>query len=63
MIALLGKRPFEKEDPFDEAMLGQFNPNPPKMPTTKPLEGIDDSPRTEEGLNGIPIANSSTKSL
>lgn len=46
MIDLLGKRPFEKHDPYDEAMLGGGTPSP--LPVNKPKQ----SPKTQKEAQG-----------
>lgn len=56
MIELLGKRPFEKHDPYDEAMLGA--PPAAGAPLPRGAEGKQQPKTNEEALGekqGMPV--------
>ena len=58
MIALLGPRPFETEDPFDAGMLGNPAPSPTKgAPLDVAPGAIGDIPAHESGMpQALPVA-------
>lgn len=58
MIALLGPRPFEKDDPYDEAMLGSPAAGaPPPPPKPQGGDSKKDHPLGEgiEGGGGVQV--------
>lgn len=58
MIALLGPRPFEKEDPFDEGTLGSIGSFTAPTPTDAPVEIPHPA---ESGLEGQAAVAASAK--